>query len=256
MLRYFRLIQPVWYKAVPLARRIRLWLTLGIEVILSTWILFEHPFFLPFMFLIKLPALNYQAQMNAAQTKDEFLTDFARFLSLIASATATGKSLQSAFNQTVEEFSTSCVTLELELQKLSRLMRLGTPLTTGLERLARQFDLEEAEDLSRQLLHAENCGHDMTMVLKRSSVWIGGHILHKQQLMRKMTDRVLEFRLTSKMPLLVVFLLNATYSDYLSALYTTVGGRSLMMAAALALEIGTVLFERARLIQLKSKGLI
>lgn len=194
--------------------------------------------------------------MAAVQTKDEFLSDFARFLSLIASTTSTGKSLQSAFDQTVDEFSTACEPLAFELKKLSRLMQLGTPLTSGLGRLARQFDLEEATDLSRQLLHAESCGHDMTIVLKRSSVWIGGHILHKQQLIRKMTDQVLEFRLTSKMPLLVLLLLNATYADYLSTLYTTLSGRVLMMTAALALECGTILFERTRLIQLKTKGLI
>jgi len=194
--------------------------------------------------------------MAAVQTKDEFLSDFARFLSLIASSTSTGKSLQSAFDQTVDEFSTNCEHLALELKKLSRLMQLGTPLTAGLARLARQFEVEEAADLSQQLLYAESCGHDMTMVLKRSSVWIGGHIVQKQELIRKMTDRVLEYRLTSKMPLLVLLLLNATYADYLSMLYTTASGRMLVMAAALALEGGTVLFERTRLIQLKTKGLI
>lgn len=233
-----------------------MWLLLTVDIVLSAWILFDHPGFAPFLFLIKLPALNYQAQMTAVQTKDEFLSDFARFLSLIASTTSTGKSLQSAFDQTVVEFSTNCEHLNAELQKLSRLMRLGTPLTSGLERMALQYEIEEAADLSRQLLHAESYGHDMTIVLKRSSVWIGGHILHKQQLIRKMTDQVLEFRLTSKMPLLVLLLINATYSDYLSTLYTTSGGRVLMMAAALALEGGTVLFERTRLIQLKTKGLI
>ncbi|MDK9709696.1 type II secretion system F family protein [Acidaminobacter sp.] len=256
MLKYFKLIQPVWYRVTPSVRRIRLWLILAIDTILSTWILFENPGFFVFVLLIKLPAMNYQAQMAAVQTKDEFLSDFARFLSLIASTTSTGKSLQRAFDQTVDEFSTACEPLAFELKKLSRLMQLGTPLTSGLGRLARQFDLEEATDLSRQLLHAESCGHDMTIVLKRSSVWIGGHILHKQQLIRKMTDQVLEFRLTSKMPLLVLFLLNATYADYLSLLYTTPGGRVLMMTAALALEGGTILFERTRLIQLKTKGLI
>ena len=250
------MIHPVWYRVTPLVRRVRLWVLLAVDIVLSTWILFDHPVFFPFVLLIKLPALNYQAQMTAVLTKDEFLSDFARFLSLIASTTSTGKSLQSAFDQTVDEFSTSCEHLALELKKLSRLMRLGTPLTSGLDLLARQFDLEEATDLSRQLLYAESCGHDLTMVLKRSSIWIGGYILHKQQLIRKMTDQVLEFRLTSKMPLLVLLVLNTVYSDYLITLYTTSGGRGLMMAAALALESGTVMFERTRLIQLKTKGLI
>lgn len=256
MLKTFKWIEPVWYKVTPLSRRLQLWSLLSLDVFLSTWILFEHPAFLLLVLIIKLPALTYQAQMAAVQTKDNFLSDFGRFLSLIATTTSTGKSLQSAFVQTVEEFSASSSTLERELQKLSRLMRFGTPLTTGLERLAGHFDLEEASDLGNQLLHAETCGNDMTMVLKRSSEWIGGHILHKQRLVRKMTEQVFEFRLTSKMPLLVLALLNGLYPDYLSSLYMTASGRGLMVFAAIAMEGGTVVFERTRLIHLKTKGLI
>ena len=256
MHKIFTLISPVWYQCAPIGDRVKLWLFWSADVLLSTWILYQHPAFLILNLFIKLPALRYQAQLVAVISKDYFLSDFAKLLSQLASVIATGKSLEGAFDQTVHEFSAGSPTLAKELQRLKKLMRLGTPLAAGFERLARQYELEEATDLSRQILHAEHSGNDLKLVIKRSSDWIGSHIYHKQNLIRNMTEKVLEFRVTSKMPLIVIFLLNTVYPDYLLSLYMTNKGRLVVVAASLALEAGTVFFERGRLIQLKNKGLI
>ncbi|WP_170829248.1 type II secretion system F family protein [Acidaminobacter hydrogenoformans] len=226
------------------------------DSMISTWIYFAHPGFLLPVLVVKLPALSLQAQMIAVKTRETFLSDFAKFLSALAATASTGKSLHGAFDQTVNEFSSPCSALEIELRRLRQLMSLGTPCATGLERMAMKFGLDEAADLASHIQYAETYGYSMPDVLKRSSDWIGGQIRHKRQMTSQMTEKVMEFRLTSKMPLLILLILNITYPDYLSALYTTTRGRGLVLIAAASLEAGVFLFDRTRLNQLKSKGLM
>lgn len=256
MFKRFKWIKPVWYSSAPVGKRLSLWFYWVIDGLVTMWIYFEHAGFLLPVLFIKLPALDYQAQMIAVRARDVFLSDFSKFLSAFAATISTGKSLYGAFEQTIAEFSTECAALEKELRILHRLMQLGTPLTTGLVRMAQRYDLDEAEDLAAHIRYAQDYGHSMSKVLKRSSDWIGGQILHKRRITIQMTEKVLEFRMISKMPLLILMILNLTYPDYLSALYTTSGGRILMFSAVISLEIGTILFDRARLNQLKMKGVM
>lgn len=256
MVKRFTWIKPVWYSAAPAGMRLRLWGYWILDSVISTWVYFAHPGFLLPVLVIKLPALSLQAQMITVKTREAFLTDFARFLSALAATASTGRSLQGAFDQTVREFSSECSALEIELRRLCQLTALGTPLSTGLKRMAAKFGLDEAADLASHIQYAETYGHSMPDVLNRSSAWIGGQIRHKRRLTRQMTEKVMEFRLTSKMPLLILLILNITYPDYLNALYTTTSGRGLVLAAAASLEAGAVLFDRTRLNQLKSKGVM
>ena len=256
MFKRFKWIKPVWYSAAPFGQRWCLWFYWIIDGLVTTWVYFEHAGFLLPVLLFKLPALDYQAQMIAVRARDAFLSDFAKFLSGFAATTSTGKSIDGAFEQTINEFSTECAALGKELKTLRRLMQLGTPFTTGLVRMAQHYELDEAADLAAHIRFAQDYGHSMSIVLKRSSDWIGGQIHHKRRITGQMTEKVMEFRMISRMPLFILMILNLSYPDYLSALYTTSGGRVLVLSAVISLEIGTVLFDRARLIQLKTKGVM
>lgn len=244
-------LSDLWYLATPHLRKVNLWGGWFLDAVLTAWVLFEHPVYSLWTLPVKLPALYYQIQWSNYRTKELFLTEYGRFLTLLASASASGKALPGAFQQAKEEFSGGCQSLLAALSGLERRLQLGLPLPGGLSAIAERYGLEEIKDLAQQLEHAQRYGQELSEALRRTSGWIGAQIQYKRQRLQAMNEIVLEFRLTSKMPLVVFGLIRWIYPDYLAPLSQTAGGLILTAGAVIAFEAGTVLFERARLYQLK-----
>jgi Flp pilus assembly protein TadB len=252
MLRRFSAFNLELTQRVQLSHRIKSLAIWSGDVILSVWVFFGHWAFTPILLAIKLPSLYFQLRMLMVQSGDEFLSEFSDCLSSMAALSATGKSMPHALETAIEEFSGQNRLLKKELKALKNWSLLGMSLTSGLDRIAGRYQLQEITDLSDQIRHALEYGNDITAVLCRTSEWIGGQIHYKQKKVREMTEKIMEFRILSKMPLVILVILNTIYPEYLENLYITAGGRLLMCLAALAFELSAILFEKSRLQMLKA----
>ena len=112
------------------------------------------------------------------------------------------------------------------------------------EAFAAKSGLEDAADFTQVFRACRETGGNMIRAVNKAASVIGEKISVETEIKTMISQKKLEGRIITAMPVGIVIFLQAVSPDYLSVMYCTFAGRILMSAALLTVAGAYVLIER------------
>lgn len=202
-------------------------------------------FFLPFVYKRLEPL--YCKQL-ADKRRKQLRLQFKDFLYSISSSFATGRHLTEA----LEEAETSLgdiygentyILREIE-EMLLRIRKLGETDLQVMESFSSRSKLEDIEDFTEVFRACRDTGGDLIKGVNTAAGIIGEKIIIEAEIETMVSQKKLEGRIITLMPMGIILFLRLMSPDYLQVMYDTAMGRILMTVAIGATVVAYLLIER------------
>ena len=185
---------------------------------------------------------------KAACRKNALLVQFRDFLYSLSSSFATGRHMSEAIEEageTLREIYGENSDMAAETgYMLRRIRETGATDLEVLEDFSRRSGLEDAEDFTQVFRACRESGGNLVQAVNKAALIIGEKINIEREIKATVSQKKLEGRIITAMPVVIIFFLQIMSADYLDVMYHTLAGR-LIMSAALGLTLGaSVIIER------------
>lgn len=135
--------------------------------------------------------------------------------------------------------------MEREIHEMiCRIRETGQSELEAVEAFAVRSGLPDAEDFAEVFGACRKTGGDMVAAVNKAAAVIGEKIGVEQEIRTMVSQKKLEGRIITAMPLLVILFLQTASPEYLSVMYTTLAGRILMSIAVAAIVGAGIMIER------------
>lgn len=217
-----------------------------------------YVFYGTFLFALLTPFVNRRAlgaycRYRAEKRKAQLLIQFRDFLFGLSSSFATGRHMEEAMEEGIENltevYGEKCFLAEELSCMLRRMRRTGETDIDVWEAFSAKSGLEDAADFTQVFRACRETGGNMIHAVNRAAAVIGEKISVETEIRTMISQKKLEGRIITAMPVGIVVFLQTVSPDYLSVMYSTFAGRILMSAALLAVVGAYVVIERITAIE-------
>lgn len=175
------------------------------------------------------------------QRKRDLNLQFKDMLYSLSASLSAGKSLESAFKETLIDLSIIYPNPDTYiLQELSYLVRrieINDPVENVLQQFADRAHLEDLQNLCDIFITCKRTGGDLTQVIRSTSQMIGEKIEIGQEIETIISGKRFEFKALMVMPVVLILLLTYTAPDYMNFVFNDIAGRIVMTLALVLFAI-------------------
>jgi tight adherence protein B len=158
-------------------------------------------------------------------------TELKEFLNIMIAALQTGRSIENAFSEAVKDIS---VYLKKDTVFLSEMKRIvsgnsrGEALEKQLQDFAYRSHLEELEYFAEVLVIGERSGGNLVWIMKNTIQMIQERMEAEEELHTILTEKQMEFRIMSIMPIAIILYLRVSGGNIMNSLYGNLQGITVM----------------------------
>ncbi|MDU0200221.1 type II secretion system F family protein [Paenibacillus sp. MAH-36] len=169
--------------------------------------------------------------------KNKLFVQFKQALSCLSSSMAVGKSIESAFQEALEDLrllypDPDCL-IVVEFSVICRKVENGEPIEAALKHLADRSHLEDIISFTDVFLTCKRTGGNLVEVMKRTATVIGEKLEITQDINVMIAQKRFESRVLLFAPIVIVAVLSFSSPEYMQPLYS--GSGTLIMSASLLL---------------------
>ena len=172
--------------------------------------------------------------------KRRLLIEFKDFLYLISSSLATGRHMTTSMGEAkdgLREIYDDSLMAE-EIEYMMRLVdETGNSEEDVITEFAKRTGLEDIEDFAQVYRCCRQTGGNMIMAVNKAADVIGDKITIEREIQTIASQKKLEGRIITSMPIVMVLFLQILSPEYLDIMYETLAGR-IIMTLVLATTIG------------------
>ena len=204
------------------------------------------PFFYPKL-------LSVYCRYQAARRKKQLLGQFRDLLFSLSSSFAAGRHMEEAIEEAVSNLSEiygeqALIVCEL-LYMLRKMKETGATDISVWEDFASRSGISDIEDFTQVFRAVRETGGNLVLAVNRAAAVIGDKIAIETEIKTMISQKKLEGRLITAMPIFIVLFLQLTSPDYLAVMYESLAGKILMSLALLATVLAYVMIERITAIE-------
>ena len=204
------------------------------------------PFFYPKL-------LSVYCGYQAARRKKQLLGQFRDLLFSLSSSFAAGRHMEEAIEEAVSNLSEiygeqALIGCEL-LYMLRKMKETGATDISVWEDFASRSGISDIEDFTQVFRAVRETGGNLVLAVNRAAAVIGDKIAIETEIKTMISQKKLEGRLITAMPIFIVLFLQLTSPDYLAVMYESLAGKILMSLALLATVLAYVMIERITAIE-------
>ena len=192
-------------------------------------------------------------RFRAERRKRELLGQFRDLLFSLSASFSTGRHMEEAMEEALvnlQEIYGPKVLLVCELSGMLRKMRqTGQADISVWEDFAARSHLSDIMDFTQVFRAVRETGGDLVFAVNKAAAVIGDKIAVEGEIKTMISQKKLEGRLITAMPVFIVLFLQMTSPDYLEVMYGTFAGRILMTLALSATVLAYVMIERITAIE-------
>lgn len=169
--------------------------------------------------------------------KNKLFVQFKQALSCLSSSMAVGKSIESAFQEALEDLKLlypdpACL-IVVEFSVICRKVENGEPIEAALKNLADRSHLEDVISFTDVFLTCKRTGGNLVEVMRRTATVIGEKLEITQDISVMIAQKRFESRVLLFAPIVIVAVLAFSSPEYMQPLYS--GSGILIMSASLLL---------------------
>lgn len=188
------------------------------------------PFFYPKL-------LSVYCGYQAARRKKQLLGQFRDLLFSLSSSFAAGRHMEEAIEEAVSNLSEiygeqALIVCEL-LYMLRKMKETGATDISVWEDFASRSGISDIEDFTQVFRAVRETGGNLVLAVNRAAAVIGDKIAIETEIKTMISQKKLEGRLITAMPIFIVLFLQLTSPDYLAVMYESLAGKILMSLALL-----------------------
>ncbi|NBH60457.1 hypothetical protein D1155_02050 [Anaerotruncus sp. 80] len=204
------------------------------------------PFFYPKL-------LSVYCGYQAARRKKQLLGQFRDLLFSLSSSFAAGRHMEEAIEEAVSNLSEiygeqALIVCEL-LYMLRKMKETGATDISVWEDFASRSGISDIGDFTQVFRAVRETGGNLVLAVNRAAAVIGDKIAIETEIKTMISQKKLEGRLITAMPIFIVLFLQLTSPDYLAVMYESLAGKILMSLALLATVLAYVMIERITAIE-------
>lgn len=184
---------------------------------------------------------------RAEKRRNQLLLQFRDFLYSLSGSFAAGRHMEEALEEAGRNLADIYGGSMMEAEAAAMVCRIretGQSELEAVEDFAARSGLPDAEDFAEVFGACRKTGGDMVAAVNKAAAVIGEKIGVEQEIRTMVSQKKLEGRIITAMPLLVIVFLQCASPDYLSMMYTTLAGRILMSGALCAMAGAGLMIER------------
>lgn len=219
-----------------LARNLLLYLVLDLII---SWLFFQSLpvalLFLPGCFLF----LNMRRKSLQQARQTQMLAEFTTGMQLVSASLQAGYAVENAFCEALPELRKIYPPDSFVIREFSRIRRklaVSVPIETLLLDLADRCQIDDIRNFAEVFQTAKRSGGDLMRIIRNTVTDIQEKAEVRQQIEADVSGKVLEQKVMSLVPILLIAYVNLTSPDFLAVCYETLAGR-LLMTACLAIYL-------------------
>lgn len=167
--------------------------------------------------------------------KKDLTAQFKDMLYSLSSSLSVGKSVETAFKETLNDLKIIYPSEDTSIIKEVSLIVRGIEMNNTVEDMLQQFadraHIEDIDNFTEVFKTCKRTGGDIIRVIKTTSNTIGEKIEIKQEIETMIAGKKFEFNVLMVMPVALILLLTYTAGTYMDPVFTTIAGRIVMTAA-------------------------
>ena len=132
---------------------------------------------------------------------------------------------------------------------LRKMKETGATDISVWEDFASRSGISDIEDFTQVFRAVRETGGNLVLAVNRAAAVIGDKIAIETEIKTMISQKKLEGRLITAMPIFIVLFLQLTSPDYLAVMYESLAGKILMSLALLATVLAYVMIERITAIE-------
>jgi tight adherence protein B len=176
--------------------------------------------------------------------KNKLNVQFKQALSCLSSALSAGKSVETAFQEALEDLRVlypdpTCFIVS-EFGIICRRLENGEPIEAAILDFSKRANLEDATSFADVFVTCKRTGGNLVEVMKRTSAMIGEKLEIKQDISVMIAQKKFESRVLLLAPIFIVAILSFSSPEYMEPLYKGIG--FVIMTVCLALLLGCYYF--------------
>ncbi|MBP1961766.1 type II secretion system F family protein [Paenibacillus aceris] len=169
--------------------------------------------------------------------KNKLYVQFKQALSCLSSSMTVGKSIETAFQETLEDLKLlypdpACL-IVIEFSIICRKVENGEPIEAALKNFADRSHLEDVISFTDVFLTCKRTGGNLVEVMKRTSAVIGEKLEITQDINVMIAQKRFESRVLLFAPIVIVAVLAFSSPEYMQPMYT--GSGVLIMSGCLSI---------------------
>lgn len=176
-------------------------------------------------------------QQLIQKRKNKLYVQFKQALSCLSSSMTVGKSIETAFQETLEDLKLlypdpSCL-IVIEFSIICRKVENGEPIEAALKNFADRSHLEDVMSFTDVFLTCKRTGGNLVEVMKRTSAVIGEKLEITQDINVMIAQKRFESRVLLFAPIVIVAVLAFSSPEYMQPMYS--GSGVLIMSGCLVI---------------------
>jgi tight adherence protein B len=173
--------------------------------------------------------------------KNVLSMQFRDALYFLASSVSAGKSVETAFKDTVQElgllYPDTDSYIVREFAAINNMIEMNETIEEALSDFAERSGSEDVRSFTEVFSAGKRSGGNMVDIIINTSNVIGEKLRIKEEINTLLSQRKLEQKILNAMPALLILLLSWSTGDYMAPVFETAFGRMAMTAAVILLTL-------------------
>ena len=157
---------------------------------------------------------------------------FRDLLYSLSSSVSAGKSIERAFIDAAKDllviYPDPEAYINMEVGYILRKLEMNQTVEVALSNLSKRAHLEDMDDFVDVFQTCKRAGGNLMEVIQNTSKIISSKIETKEEINTMISAKKFEQKVLTLMPVFMILLLSISASDYISPVFTTLGGRLIM----------------------------
>lgn len=213
---------------------------------LISW-LFYHSLLPAAFFLPGIPVfLKARKESLLENRKIQMLREFTTGMQLVNASLQAGYAVENAFRESLPELKKiypSDSFIVREFRRIGSQLDVSIPIENALSDLSARSHIDDIRNFTEVFQTAKRTGGDLMLIIRNTVSDIQEKSETREQIEADISGKVLEQKIMSLVPILIIAYVNLTSPDFLEVCYVTAAGR-LVMTACLGLYGAAFLWGR------------
>lgn len=189
-----------------------------------------------------------------AKRKKELNIQFKDMLYSLSSSVSAGRTVEGAFREVLKDLSViypePSAFILTEVRAIIKRLEMNETLENALADFSGRARLEDVDNFVNIFNICKRSGGNITEVIKNTSSIINDKIEVGQEIDTMLAQRKFEQKVLNAVPILMILLLSASASDYMSPVFTTVTGRVTMTISIVLLAVAAIISAKISTVKL------
>ena len=185
--------------------------------------------------------LKYKKTALINARKKELNIEFKELLASLASSLSAGKSIERAFESSIDDLLILYPDGEADIIKETKIiisrLSLNTPIEEALSDFALRSGIADIKNFSDVIYTSKRTGGNLVQAVKNAAAIINDKIEIKQEIDTMLAARKFEQKVLNILPIGIILVLSTTSWEYMQPVFTTAIGRVVMTVCMLMIAL-------------------